>query len=56
MASEPATLEAQCRTLMAKRANIALTWDHRAERALLANRIDTMLDRWLLTVQCEAMA
>jgi hypothetical protein len=56
MASEPATLEAQCRTLMAKRANITLTWETRTERGLLADRIDTMLDRWLLTVQCEAMA
>jgi hypothetical protein len=55
MTSDLGILEAQTRTLMAKRAAITTTWDHRAERAALADRIEVLLDRWLLAVQCEAM-
>jgi hypothetical protein len=39
-------IEAQCRTLMAKRASLPNDWLHRAERRELTVTIDAMLERW----------
>lgn len=40
-------LKARCRRLMAERAALPPTWQHRADRRRLIGLIDDALDEWL---------